>query len=295
MNEPAAALDDALNQWLCGLTLQAPARPAQAAERLRRRWSWRLSLLLHGSVFAFALAAFLADVPLAAYSGSAEATSRPVGEFTDAAPVLVTIEGLQAARPTAAELAESEIARLAAELPPPELAAELLDPAAASTSAASGWLHRRVLDEVATAERLSQDDQRERLAALGGQLEQISSAESVDAISRRLSGFFGTAGRATQPANEPVPGEFDYDTAQLHDVKRTERADGGYDYVAVLLDAAGRTMESALAEAEGEQLYKTFQLIKANPLLERVYRGVVMSLFDKLMRQQPPVREERQE
>ena len=295
MNEPAAALDDALNQWLCGLTLQAPARPAQAAERLRRRWSWRLSLLLHGSVFAFALAAFLADVPLAAYSGSAEATSRPAGEFTDAAPVLVTIEGLQAARPTAAELAESEIARLAAELPPPELAAELLDPAAASTSAASGWLHRRVLDEVAKAERLSQDDQRERLAALGGELEQISSAESVDAISRRLSGFFGTAGRATQPATEPVPGEFDYDTAQLHDVKRTERAGGGYDYVAVLLDAAGRTMESALAEAEGEQLYKTFQLIKANPLLERVYRGVVMSLFDKLMRQQPPVREERQE
>ena len=295
MNEPAAALDDALNQWLCGLTLQAPARPAQAAERLRRRWSWRLSLLLHGSVFAFALAAFLADVPLAAYSGSAEATSRPVGEFTDAAPVLVTIEGLQAARPTGAELAESEIARLAAELPPPELAAELLDPVAASTSAASGWLHRRVLDEVAAAERLSQDDQRERLAALGGELEQISSAESVDAISRRLSGLFGTASRATQPAAEPVPGEFDYDTAQLHDVKRTERADGGYDYVAVLLDAAGRTMESALAEAEGEQLYKTFQLIKANPLLERVYRGVVMSLFDKLMRQQPPVREERQE
>jgi hypothetical protein len=62
------------------------------------------------------------------------------------------------------------------------LAAELLDPAAAAGNAATDWIHRRVLDEVTAAEKLSQEDQRQRLAALGGQLEQISSAESVDAI-----------------------------------------------------------------------------------------------------------------
>ena len=52
----------------------------------------------------------------------------------------------------------------------------------------------------------------------------------------------------------------------------------------VLLDAAGRTRETELTAAEGEQLYKTWELIKANPLLEKVYRGIVMQLLDKLDR-----------
>jgi hypothetical protein len=67
-------------------------------------------------------------------------------------------------------------------------------------------------------------------------------------------------------------------------VQRADNGRGGFSYVATLLDAEGRTLDSELTEAEGEQLFRTFELMKANPLLARVYRGVVMGLLDKLLK-----------
>ena len=46
-------------------------------------------------------------------------------------------------------------------------------------------------------------------------------------------------------------------------------------------------MDQELGIEEGEQLYRTFQLIKKNPLLEKVYRQVVMGLLDKLTQPTP--------
>jgi hypothetical protein len=63
--------------------------------------------------------------------------------------------------------------------------------------------------------------------------------------------------------------------------------DGKFKYTAVLIDSAGRTQETEMNAAEGESAFKTFELIKQNPLLERVYRGVVMSLLDKMLKPGP--------
>jgi hypothetical protein len=104
----------------------------------------------------------------------------------------------------------------------------------------------------------------------------------VDQIAASLKGWLGTSERATRPADEPVAGDFDFSTAQLHDVRRDDSGDA-IRYTAILLDAAGRTTESELTPAEGESVYRVMQLMKDNPLLERVYRGVVLSLLDKLM------------
>ena len=41
-----------------------------------------------------------------------------------------------------------------------------------------------------------------------------------------LNKWLGTEQRATMPAEKPVAGEFDYDTAQLHDVRREKTKDG---------------------------------------------------------------------
>jgi len=286
MHEIREISDDPLAAWLAGAHLTARPRAADSAERLRRRWSWRLSLALHALVSAALLAAIIAEIlqsPLVGERGGHP--GEPAVQYESVPePLVVTIAGLDDERGSAAELAEAEIVRLAGAVPPPELARELLDPSRPAAPAASAWVQQRMLDEIAAADTLSNEQQQERLAQLGGQLARISSAQSVDAVNAQLGALLGAGSRATQPAAEPVAGEFDYDTAQLHDVKRTENAAGGFEYVAVLLDAAGRTTESALTEAEGEQLYKTFQIIKGNPLLERVYRGVVMSLMDKLVR-----------
>lgn len=127
------------------------------------------------------------------------------------------------------------------------------------------------------------EEQRNQLEELAERLNNVSTEKSVDAMAAKLQQVLGAAPRATAPAEKPVSGEFDTSTAQLHDVRREEAADGEFRYLVVLIDAAGRSFESELGPAEGEQLYRTWQLIKKNPLLERVYRGVVIQLLDKLL------------
>jgi hypothetical protein len=95
--------------------------------------------------------------------------------------------------------------------------------------------------------------------------------------------WLGTQPRAERPAEKPVAGEFDYLTAQLHDVRREADAEAGYRYFAILVDAAGRRRESIMDPLEGESAYKTMQLVKANPLAEMVYRRIVMGFLDSVI------------
>jgi hypothetical protein len=67
-------------------------------------------------------------------------------------------------------------------------------------------------------------------------------------------------------------------------VKRGTTPQGTWRYVAVLLDARGRTMEVELNDRDGEVLYALMQRLKANPLLERVYRRIAMPIFDQLLK-----------
>jgi hypothetical protein len=49
------------------------------------------------------------------------------------------------------------------------------------------------------------------------------------------------------------------------------------------LDAQGRTVEVEMGQSDGERMYVTMERIKANPLLERVYRQIVMPVIDQLL------------
>ncbi|WP_254510140.1 hypothetical protein [Anatilimnocola floriformis] len=149
------------------------------------------------------------------------------------------------------------------------------------------FLTGRLLESITSADQHSAEENQDRLKEMTGQLNQVATAESVEQVSAHLSKLLSTGARATTPSKEPVPGEFDTETAQLHDVRREMLADGTFKYIAILIDAAGRTQEAELPAAEGESAFKTFELIKQNPLLERVYRGVVMSLLDKMLKPTP--------
>jgi hypothetical protein len=150
-------------------------------------------------------------------------------------------------------------------------------------AAASSFLNERLMQSIKDAEERSDEDNLERLRKLAAQQNNISTQESVADITAQLNKFLGTTARATEPAKEPVGGEFDFDTGQLHDYRRERLENGTFKYTAVLIDSAGRTFETEMPAAEGESAYKTFELMKQNPLLERVYRGVVMSLLDKVI------------
>ncbi len=114
-------------------------------------------------------------------------------------------------------------------------------------------------------------------------LDSISSEESVEQLAARFQQWLGTKPRAQQPATEPVEGEFDVSTAQLHEVQRHGNPDGSWTYTCILLDAEGRTVESALDEEQGQRAYEVMQSLKNSPLAQQVYRQITMPLLDKLL------------
>lgn len=270
---------------LNSLENSGPSRSGRrSADGVRLCSGWIASCMVHfaGAVAGFAAAFWFASQPAGDAMQSTElaaTASRAVAE----PPQVLLIQ--EPSPPTVVELAAAEIARLSADAVPAELHADLLNPSQPDPDSASGqWVAARMLAEIARAEQLSDDEQLARLKSLTGQLNRISTDDSVAAATGRLAEMLGTDERAGQPAAESVPGEFDFDTAQVHDVQRSEREPGQFEYVAILLDSQGRTLETPLSPAEGEQLYKVMELVKSNPLLERIYRGVAMSLLDKMLK-----------
>ena len=117
-----------------------------------------------------------------------------------------------------------------------------------------------------------------------GRLSNVSSEESVTQLAESIAPWIGgSSSRATRPddaADPSVP--FDVSTAQISDVLKQEEG-GDVQYVAVMVDAAGRTQQTPLDAADGESLYDVFQLMKKFPLLKTVYRKTVMGLLDRLV------------
>lgn len=143
------------------------------------------------------------------------------------------------------------------------------------------WVEFDVQRVVARSQQHSTDELLAQLRQRTSELNRASSAESLDVLAGQLRTWLGTAERATRPADEAVEGPFEFASAQMHDVRREAADDGTYRYHAVLVDAAGRRFETDVDAATGEQLFRVFEIIRGNPLLEKVYRQIVMSLLDK--------------
>ena len=144
-------------------------------------------------------------------------------------------------------------------------------------------VRRKVLSSAADADLVAEQENRRRLESLAGQLNRVSSEQTIDEMALKFQQWLGTKRRAEKPAAGLVGGDFDYATAQYHDVKREKSEEGTYRYTAVLIDAQGRTTEAELEGPEGESAYGTMQLLKSNPLAELVYRRILMSVLDKLI------------
>jgi hypothetical protein len=237
--------------------------------------------LLAISGFFVAELAFLA-FPTVAFNGGVELEPIPVELLPGEAQLITAEEAPRSWMATSAE----DVTDLVARVNDPRWAEALLDAADPDQERAtvSEFIHQRLLDSIVEAEGRADDENLDRLRSLSDQLSSVSSEESVDQVTASLKRWLGVGDRATQPAVNAPTGEFDDTTAQLHDVLRVED-DGRVRYAAILLDAQGRTTEAALTESEGEAAYQLFQTMKQNPLLERVYRGFVLSLLDRLIRE----------
>jgi hypothetical protein len=256
--------------------------------RYRRR-GWRASLGLHVAVLGVLLAEWLYGLPL----------------LTPAEPVAsqqITIQAVALKQPTVATVVLQRWPQIDADntndvvpVDAEELLAGYADPRWQDVVEPDGEMQPaqdivslelwRLIRE---AEETSQEDNLDKLAQLSDRLAQSSSEQSVSDINARLAKVLGTAERAEVPAAEPVAGEFDFGTAQLFDVQRIANEQGEFTYTATLVDAAGRKFESPMTADQGASAYRTMQIVKSNPLLEKVYRGVVMSLMDELLKAAQP-------
>lgn len=169
----------------------------------------------------------------------------------------------------------------------------LSDDASAAPVVDAAALSAQVRTAIAEAQQLPVEDQLAQLERRAAELNRVSTAESVERMAQAISGLLGTKPRAEQPVDQPAggkpEGEFDFNTAQLHDVRREMLESGEVRYGTVLVDAQGRRFETEVDAATGEQLLKVFNIMRGNPLLEKVYRRVVMGLLDQLARPVGPV------
>jgi hypothetical protein len=246
-----------------------PSTPRQRLSRRYQIYGLVISLFVHGSVL---IGLTIASVepwfclgPVAWDTNGIEATFGTADEQTYLPP----------AQPSPVQILPVPGAGKA-KTPEPELPA---DP-----SQVTDDMVRAKLDAaVAKAAGRSVKENLDRLDQMSGRLKNVASPSSVGELAGTFQQFVGTKPRASQPVEHAAPEDFDCETAQFHDVKRYAKEPSGWRYVAVLLDAAGRTIEVEMDEPDGERVYVTLERIKSNPLLEQVYRQIAMPLLDKML------------
>lgn len=126
------------------------------------------------------------------------------------------------------------------------------------------------------------------LREMAARLQTISNDRNVSAMAERIGAALGISGVSPAPPVAAEPSlEFDHKSAQIQDVTSSTDADGRTQYVAQMIDARGMRMDVALAEEDGRELIRLFQLMRDFPLLEKVYRSVVMGLMDRMLQEAP--------
>ncbi|WP_437202621.1 hypothetical protein [Planctomicrobium sp. SH664] len=135
--------------------------------------------------------------------------------------------------------------------------------------------------------KVPRSESEHQLDVLAERLQRQIGESTVDSIGSTLRNVMKLPERATEPTPEQPGGEFDPQTLQIYDVQRVTSDSGVEVYRGILIDAQGRRQEIEFSAAEGEELFRVFEMMRRYPLLEKLYRGVMMSVFDQLMQSRP--------
>jgi hypothetical protein len=157
---------------------------------------------------------------------------------------------------------------------------------AGDSSAGDTIVNKQLRRSISKSSSRSLEENERELTDLGKQLSKLSNEKSVDDISSYLQGMAGTK-RATEARPPTAAKPFDPTTAQFDDVRKVTDESGKTLFVAVLIDANGTVVEMDMDETSGAQMYRTMKLIKSNPLLEQIYRKMVMGIVDQMLSTSP--------
>lgn len=147
----------------------------------------------------------------------------------------------------------------------------------------SELVRSRIDEMVATSQQQSPAENLRELTKMSQRLVSVASDQSLENLADQFHQWMGLSQRIAEPRTAEESHVFDVESAQFHDVRRTETPSGPHDYFAILIDAEGRTLEIEMTEGEGRDLFELMQRLKGNPLLEKIYRSIAMPLLDNLL------------
>ena len=136
--------------------------------------------------------------------------------------------------------------------------------------------------QMEAVEKLSDEQKLSELEKNLKRLDAISNPESVRQVTDTIADSLGLE-PGNVPAENPIEGTFDADTAQLHDVEKVADETGGFRYESVLVDSQGRTQRVPMSVADGETAYNAFQQMKRYPMAAGIYRQIVMPLVQRMI------------
>ncbi len=139
----------------------------------------------------------------------------------------------------------------------------------------------QVRREAEHAQTLSPEEARSNLVHKKRQLDKMSD-ENVEGVVEFLDSKSPDLPKRETTAQQEVPIEdFDIDSAQIDDCVREQKEDGTFQYYTVLFDAKGNFVRVPMNESEGESMYRTMKTIQSSPMMEMIYRRMVLPLLDK--------------
>ncbi len=262
--------------------------PTTPLEQRYWRRSWRWSFALHVGVVLFIVVEAL-WLPMPFLRGPAGVAPAYVEAAQQLPPEPLEMEMVLEER-SWVEIDAEEIATAQVDLSDPRWQEVLLEPERharesephSESLVAAALIQEQLRAAIQQSEQQTLQENLAQLEKLSERLTSVSSEETIDELSGTLTRLVGTDPRATKP-KEGAVGTFDFSSAQPHDCTKETTAEGNVRYVVVMIDQNGLTQEIELDQASGEQMYNTMRIIKSNPLLERVYRGAVMGILDKLL------------
>ncbi len=132
------------------------------------------------------------------------------------------------------------------------------------------------------AEALRQAEHTHQLAELHGKLDALAKIESSDVVAiidlvARAGGTSGSSGRAFEP-RPGIGGDFDPNTASLHDIVKSKDDRGNLIFITTYVDAKGRTLESQRSPEEMSRddmvAWQVFELARKNQNLRLLVDSV---------------------
>lgn len=164
---------------------------------------------------------------------------------------------------------------------PKEEPQELAEPR--SPEPPPGEVRDQIASALNDAEDLAPEENLGELSRLTNELNEVASETGVQEIAEKMEQWTGVGKRADQPVKASDPENFDFETAQLHEVRRKEGKNGGWVYESVLLDSTGNTIVTEMDAENGETAYNTMQILKSSPLAEKIYRKIAMPMIDQII------------